>query len=67
MWNVKAKVIPVIIGATGTISESLRQYLSNIPGKREIKELQNKTGHIGHCTHTAGSAGIRGWVQKFAA
>jgi hypothetical protein len=24
MWNVKAKVIPVIIGATGTISESLR-------------------------------------------
>ena len=23
MWNVKAKVIPVTIGATGTISESL--------------------------------------------
>jgi hypothetical protein len=33
MWNMKAKVIPVITGATGTISESLRQYLSNIPGK----------------------------------
>ena len=27
MWNVKAKVIPIIIGATGTISQSLRQYL----------------------------------------
>jgi hypothetical protein len=40
MCNVKAKVIPVIIGATGTVSESLRQYLSNIPGKHEIKELQ---------------------------
>jgi hypothetical protein len=39
MWDVKAKVIPVIIGATGTISELLRQYLSNIPGKQEIKEL----------------------------
>jgi hypothetical protein len=26
-------------GATGTISESLKQYLSNIPGKDEIKEL----------------------------
>jgi hypothetical protein len=26
MWNVKAKVIPVITGATGTISKSLRQY-----------------------------------------
>jgi hypothetical protein len=39
MWNVKTKVIPVIIGATGTISKSLRQYLSNIPGQHEIKEL----------------------------
>ena len=33
MWNVKTKVIPVIIGATGTISKSFRKYLSNIPGK----------------------------------
>jgi hypothetical protein len=33
-------VIPVIIGATGTISKSLREYLSNIPGKHEIRELQ---------------------------
>jgi len=43
MWNVRAKVIPVIIGANGTISKSLRQYQSNIPGKYEIKELQKKT------------------------
>jgi hypothetical protein len=41
VWNVKAKVMPVIIGATETISKSLRQYLSNIPGKHEIKELQH--------------------------
>ena len=40
MWNVKAKVIPLIIGATGTISKSLIQYLSNIIRKHEIKELQ---------------------------
>ena len=40
MWNVKAKVILVTIGSIGTISKSLRQYLSNIPGKHEIKELQ---------------------------
>jgi hypothetical protein len=33
-------LIPAIIGATGTISESLRQYLSNIPGKGEIRELK---------------------------
>jgi len=40
MCNVRAKVIPAIIGATETISKSLTQYLSNTPGKHEIKELQ---------------------------
>jgi len=33
MWNVKTKVIPVIIAATGTISKSFRKYMSYIPGK----------------------------------
>ena len=46
MWNVKPKVIPVIIGATGTISKSFRKYVSNIPGKHEVKELQ-KTAILG--------------------
>jgi hypothetical protein len=36
MWNVKAKVIPTIIGATGTISKSFKQYLCKIMGKHEI-------------------------------
>jgi hypothetical protein len=40
MGNVKTKVTPVIIGATGTISKSFRKYLSSIPGKHDIKELQ---------------------------
>jgi hypothetical protein len=39
-WNVKTKEIPVTIGATGTISKSFRRYLSNIPGKHDIEELQ---------------------------
>jgi len=39
MWNVKTKVIPVIIGATGTISKLFRKYVSNIPGKYEVKVL----------------------------
>jgi len=46
MWNVKPKVMPVIIGATGTISKSFRKYVSNIPGKHEVKELQ-KTAILG--------------------
>ena len=50
MRNVKAKMIPVIPAATGTISKSLTQYLRNIPGKHEIKGLQKAallgTAHI---------------------
>jgi hypothetical protein len=46
MWNVKIKVIPVIIGATGTISKSFRKYVSNISGHHEVKELQ-KTAILG--------------------
>ena len=46
MWNVKTKVIPVIIGETGTISKSFRKYMSNIQGKHEVKELQ-KTAILG--------------------
>jgi hypothetical protein len=42
MWNEKAKVIPVIIGETGTMSKSLRQYLSNILGRHEMKELKKQ-------------------------
>jgi len=57
MWNVKANVIPVTTGATGTISKSLRQYLGNVPGKHEIKEL--KKSHIGRSTQTAGSANVK--------
>jgi len=43
MWNIKTKVIPVIIDATGTISKSFRKYLSIIPGNHEVKELQKTT------------------------
>jgi hypothetical protein len=46
MWNVKTKVIPVITGATGTISKTFRKYVSNMPGKHEVKELQ-KTAILG--------------------
>jgi hypothetical protein len=50
MWNVKTKVIPVIIGATGTISKSFKKYVSNIQGNHEVKELQKTvifgTAHV---------------------
>jgi hypothetical protein len=46
LWNVKATVIPVVIGATGTISKSFRKYVSNIPGNQDVRELQ-KTAILG--------------------
>jgi len=49
-------MIPVIIGATGTISKPFRKYMSNIPGKRDVKELLK--------TAILGTAYIRGLSQK---
>jgi hypothetical protein len=50
MWDVKTRVLPVIIGATGTISQSFRKYVSTIPGNDKVKELENTailgTAHI---------------------
>jgi len=39
-------VIPVIIGASGTISKAFRKYVSNIAENHEVKELQ-KTAVLG--------------------
>ena len=50
MGNVKTKVIPVTIGATGTVPKSFGKYVSNIPGKHEVKELQ-KTDILTLHTH----------------
>ena len=58
MWNVKTRVIPVIIGATGTISTSSRKYVSDIPGNHDVKDLQKKS-HTGHCTHISESANVK--------
>jgi len=46
MWNVKTRAIPVIIGATGTISKSFRKLVSNIPGHHDVKEVE-KTAILG--------------------
>jgi len=50
MWNVKTMVIPVIIGANGTISKSFRKYVSDISGNHDDTERQKTvlmvTAHI---------------------
>jgi hypothetical protein len=51
MRNMKCFVIPVIIGATGSVTIGLKKYLETIPGKHSIDSLQ-KTAVLGtsHCS-----------------
>jgi hypothetical protein len=46
MWNLKCTIIPVIIGATGIVTRSLRKNLEAVPGKHLIDSLQ-KTAILG--------------------
>jgi hypothetical protein len=46
MWNVKTRVMPVIIGATGTISKSFRKYVRTVSGNHDFREVQ-KTAILG--------------------
>jgi hypothetical protein len=41
MWNLKCTIIPVIIGATGIVTRSLKQNLEAVPGKHSIGSLQD--------------------------
>jgi len=46
MWNLKCMTVPVIIGATGIVTRSLKKNLETIPGKHSIDLLQ-KTAILG--------------------
>ena len=36
MWNVKAKVVPVVIGALGATSTEIEKHMKNIPGNHDV-------------------------------
>jgi hypothetical protein len=40
MWDLKCTIIPVIIGATGIVTRSLRKNLEAVPGKNSIDSLR---------------------------
>ena len=50
LWNKKVEVIPVIIGATGTVAKNIKKYAGRIPGCHNIYSLQRSailgTAHI---------------------
>jgi len=45
MGNLKCTIIPVIIGATGIVTRSLRNNLEAVPGKHSIDSLQKRATH----------------------
>ena len=49
MWNLKYTIVPVITGATGIVTKSLKKKLETIPGKHSIDSLQN-TAILGNHT-----------------
>ena len=55
MWNLICTIIPVIIGATGTVTRSLRKNLEAVPGKHSIDSLQ-KTAILGTSHNTESTA-----------
>ena len=46
MWNLKCSIVPVIIGATGIVTRSLRKNLETVPGRHSIDSVQ-KTAVLG--------------------
>ena len=58
MWSVKAKAIPVIVGASGAVSDAFSNYLSNVLGKHEVKERQATAILATAHTHTAESTNV---------
>uniref|UniRef100_A0A8D9AB47 Uncharacterized protein n=1 Tax=Cacopsylla melanoneura TaxID=428564 RepID=A0A8D9AB47_9HEMI len=40
MWNLRTKVIPIIIGATGLISKITAETIKDVPGKHNLLQMQ---------------------------
>jgi len=65
MWNVTTKIIPVVIGTTGTISRLFLYYLSNMPGKHKIRNYKKQPYWALHThTHTLTSESANVTVQN---
>jgi len=72
MWNLICAIIPVIIGATGTVTRRLRKNLEAVQGKHSIGSLQ-KTAILGtshiipkvlQCETRSLSGGDHRWFKR---
>jgi hypothetical protein len=57
MWDVKAEVIPVIMGRLEPFHNHSKKILSNIPGKYKVKQLQKQPYWA--LTHTTECANVK--------
>ena len=61
LWNVKAKVVPVVLGIQGATSAQIDKHLKNTPGNHEVGPLL-KTALIGSA-HILRKVGLSSRVQ----
>ena len=57
MWNLKCTIIPVIIGATGIVTRSLRKNLEAVPGKT-LNRFTTKDSYTWNITHNTESTAV---------
>ena len=57
MWNLKCTVVPIIIGATGIVTRSLRKNLEAVPGKT-FDRFTTKESCTWNITHNTESTAV---------
>ena len=58
MWNLKCTIVPVIIGANGIVTRSLRKILETVPGKHSIVSIQKIATYTWNITHNTESTAV---------
>jgi len=58
MWNVKTKVIPVIIRGDWDYFKVIQKILEENK-RKTCSQGTTENGHIGHCTHTSESTDVK--------
>jgi len=51
MWNIKARVVPIAIGALGATTNNLEKHLQEIPGKNKIPNWQRHQYLAAHTSY----------------
>jgi len=57
MWNLKCTIVPVIIGATGIVTRSLRKNLEAATGKT-FDRFTTKDSYTWNITHNTESTAV---------